>query len=246
MIKLNNIVKIYNPKKANEFEALHGVSCEIADGEMIAIIGKSGAGKSTLLHILACIDNYQSGEYIIDDTLVKDLSERKYARIRNEKIGMVMQDFALVEDFTALENVLIPLNFSKKKVKGKKEKALAALKAVGMEEYAKKPCNKLSGGQKQRVAIARALAMDPVCMLFDEPTSALDPEMIKEVLDVMKRLANEGMTMVVVTHEMGFAREVGDRVLFVDGGKILEQGKPDDIFLHAKEERTRSFLSKIL
>ena len=174
MIKLNNIVKIYNPKKANEFEALHGVSCEIADGEMIAIIGKSGAGKSTLLHILACIDNYQSGEYIIDDTLVKDLSERKYARIRNEKIGMVMQDFALVEDFTALENVLIPLNFSKKKVKGKKEKALAALKAVGMEEYAKKPCNKLSGGQTQRVAIARAIVNEPSKILADEPTGALD------------------------------------------------------------------------
>lgn len=137
MIKLNNIVKIYNPKKSNEFEALHGVSCEIEDGELVAIIGKSGAGKSTLLHILACIDNYQNGEYTIDDTLVKKLSERQYAKIRNEKIGMVMQDFALVEDFSALENVMIPLSFSKKKIKDKKSKALEALKSVGIADLAK-------------------------------------------------------------------------------------------------------------
>ena len=150
MVKLNNIVKIYNSKKANEFKALHGVSAEIRDGELIASFGKP-----TLLHILACIDNYQEGEYYIDDVLVKDLSESQYAKIRNEKIGMVMQDFALVEDFTALENVMIPLNFSKKKVSDKKEKALAALKSVGIEELAKKLCSKLSGGQKQRVAIAR-------------------------------------------------------------------------------------------
>ena len=162
MIKLNNITKIYNPKKSNEFEALHGVSCEIQDGEMAAIIGKSGAGKSTLLHILACIDDYQDGEYTLDGELVKNLSERQYAKIRNEKIGMVMQDFSLVEDFTALENVMIPLNFSKKKVSDKKEKALAALKSVGIEELAKKLCSKLSGGQKQRVAIVRALAMNPL------------------------------------------------------------------------------------
>lgn len=139
MIKISNITKKYNPKKSNEFEALHGVSCEINDGELVAVIGKSGAGKSTLLHILACIDNYQEGEYTIDGTLVKNLSEKQYAKIRNEKIGMVMQDFALVEDFTALENVMIPLNFSKQKIKNKKEKALAALKSVGIGELAKKP-----------------------------------------------------------------------------------------------------------
>ena len=138
MIKISNITKKYNPKKSNEFEALHGISCEINDGELVAVIGKSGAGKSTLLHILACIDNYQEGEYTIDGTLVKNLSEKQYAKIRNEKIGMVMQDFALVEDFTALENVMIPLNFSKQKIKNKKEKALAALKSVGIGELAKK------------------------------------------------------------------------------------------------------------
>lgn len=220
MIKLNNIVKIYNPKKANEFEALHGVSCEIADGEMIAIIGKSGAGKSTLLHILACIDNYQSGEYIIDDTLVKDLSERKYARIRNEKIGMVMQDFALVEDFTALENVLIPLNFSKKKVKGKKEKALAALKAVGMEEYAKKPCNKLSGGQKQRVAIARAIVNEPSMILADEPTGALDTKTSAEVMELFKSLNEQGRTVIIVTHDPKVAEKC-DRIIEISDGMIV-------------------------
>ena len=220
MIKLNNIVKIYNPKKANEFEALHGVSCEIADGEMIAIIGKSGAGKSTLLHILACIDNYQSGEYIIDDTLVKDLSERKYARIRNEKIGMVMQDFALVEDFTALENVLIPLNFSKKKVKGKKEKALAALKAVGMEEYAKKPCNKLSGGQKQRVAIARAIVNEPSMILADEPTGALDTKTSAEVMARFKSLNEQGRTVIIVTHDPKVAEKC-DRIIEISDGMIV-------------------------
>lgn len=220
MIKLNNIVKIYNPKKANEFEALHGVSCEIADGEMIAIIGKSGAGKSTLLHILACIDNYQSGEYIIDDTLVKDLSERKYARIRNEKIGMVMQDFALVEDFTALENVLIPLNFSKKKVKGKKEKAFAALKAVGMEEYAKKPCNKLSGGQKQRVAIARAIVNEPSMILADEPTGALDTKTSAEVMALFKSLNEQGRTVIIVTHDPKVAEKC-DRIIEISDGMIV-------------------------
>lgn len=220
MIKLNNIVKIYNPKKANEFEALHGVSCEIADGEMIAIIGKSGAGKSTLLHILACIDNYQIGEYIIDDTLVKDLSERKYARIRNEKIGMVMQDFALVEDFTALENVLIPLNFSKKKVKGKKEKALAALKAVGMEEYAKKPCNKLSGGQKQRVAIARAIVNEPSMILADEPTGALDTKTSAEVMALFKSLNEQGRTVIIVTHDPKVAEKC-DRIIEISDGMIV-------------------------
>ncbi len=187
---------------------------------MIAIIGKSGAGKSTLLHILACIDNYQSGEYIIDDTLVKDLSERKYARIRNEKIGMVMQDFALVEDFTALENVLIPLNFSKKKVKGKKEKALAALKAVGMEEYAKKPCNKLSGGQKQRVAIARAIVNEPSMILADEPTGALDTKTSAEVMALFKSLNEQGRTVIIVTHDPKVAEKC-DRIIEISDGMIV-------------------------
>ena len=220
MIELKNIVKIYNPKKANEFEALHGVSCEIKDGELVAIIGKSGAGKSTLLHILACIDSYQDGEYKIDDTLVKGLSERKYAQIRNEKIGMVMQDFALVEDFTALENVMIPLNFSKQKINGKKEKALAALKSVGIEDLAKKPCNKLSGGQKQRVAIARAIVNEPSMILADEPTGALDTKTSSEIMELFKSLNEQGRTVVIVTHDPKVAEQCG-RVIEISDGKIV-------------------------
>ena len=221
MIKLENIVKIYNPKKANEFEALHGVSAEIQDGEMVAVIGKSGAGKSTLLHILACIDNYQEGEYTIDGTLVKNLSERQYAKIRNEKIGMIMQDFALVEDFTALENVLIPLNFSRKKIKNKKEKALAALKSVGIEDLAKKPCNKLSGGQKQRVAIARAIVNEPSMILADEPTGALDTKTSAEIIDLFKSLNAQGRTVIIVTHDPKVAEQCG-RVIEISDGKILD------------------------
>ena len=212
MIKLDKIIKIYNPKKANEYEALHGVSCEISDGEMVAIIGKSGAGKSTLLHILACIDSYQSGEYTIDGTLVKNLSEGQYAQIRNEKIGIVMQDFALVEDFSALENVLIPLDFAKKKIKNKKEKALEALKAVGMGDLSKKPCNKLSGGQKQRVAIARAIV--------NEPAGALDTKTSAEIMELFKRLNKEGKTVVIVTHDPKVAEQCS-RVIEVSDGKII-------------------------
>ena len=221
MIKLDNIVKIYNPKKSNEFEALHGVSATIEDGELVAIIGKSGAGKSTLLHILACIDSYQSGEYTIDGTLVKNLSERQYAKIRNEKIGMVMQDFALVEDFTALENVMIPLNFSKKKVPNKKEKALAALRSVGIEDLAKKPCNKLSGGQKQRVAIARAIVNEPSMILADEPTGALDTKTSAEIMELFKTLNESGRTVVIVTHDMNVAEQCG-RIIEISDGEIVD------------------------
>lgn len=222
MIKLDNIVKIYNFQKSNEFKALDGISCEIADGELVAIIGKSGAGKSTLLHILACIDDYQEGEYYIDDTLVKNLSERKYAKIRNEKIGMVMQDFALVEDFTALENVLIPLNFSKTKIKNKKEKALAALKAVGIEDLAKKPCNKLSGGQKQRVAIARAIVNEPSVILADEPTGALDTKTSAEIMELFKSLHAQGKTVIIVTHDMSIAAQC-KRIIEISDGNIVSQ-----------------------
>ena len=220
MIKLDKIVKIYNPKKANEFEALHGVSAEIKDGEMVAIIGKSGAGKSTLLHILACIDNYQDGEYVIDETVVKKLSEKKYAQIRNEKIGMVMQDFALVEDFSALENVMIPLSFSKKKIKNKKQKALDALKAVGIEELAKKPCNKLSGGQKQRVAIARAIVNEPSMILADEPTGAWDTKTSAEIKELFKSLNAQGRTVIIVTHDPKVAEQC-DRIIEISDGEIV-------------------------
>ena len=220
MIQLKNIVKIYNPEKSNEFEALHKVSAKIEDGEMVAIVGKSGAGKSTLLHILACIDSYQEGEYSIDGTLVKGLSERQYAKIRNEKIGMVMQDFALVEDFTALENVMIPLNFSKKRIPNKKEKALATLCSVGIEDLAKKPCNKLSGGQKQRVAIARAIVNEPSMILADEPTGALDSKTSAEIMELFKSLNEQGRTVVIVTHDPKVAAQCG-RVIEICDGRII-------------------------
>lgn len=222
MIEVSNLTKIYNPKKANEFTALKNISLKINDGEMSAIIGKSGAGKSTLLHILACIDDYQSGEYKIDETLVKQLSERQSARIRNEKIGMVMQDFALVEDFTAIENVLLPLEFSKHKKSNRQEKALNALKSVGMEQYAKKPVNKLSGGQKQRVAIARAIVNEPSLILADEPTGALDTKTSAEIMDVFRKLHSEGKTIVIVTHDPGVAEQC-ERIIEISDGKIISQ-----------------------
>lgn len=220
MITLTDVHKIYNPKKTNEFEALKGVSLEIADGEMVAIIGKSGAGKSTLLHILACIDSYESGEYKIDDTLVKKLSERQYARIRNEKIGMVMQDFALVDDFTAIENVMLPLDFASKKKSNRKALAMKALQSVGMDSMAKKPVNKLSGGQKQRVAIARAIVNEPSVILADEPTGALDSKTAAEIMGVFKELNEQGKTVIIVTHDMGVAQQC-DRIIEIADGCIV-------------------------
>lgn len=222
MIKLNNIHKFYNAGKVNEFEALNGVSLEIEEGEMSAIIGKSGAGKTTLLHILACIDSYESGEYFLDEKLVKKLSERQSAEIRNEKIGIVMQDFALVDDFTAIENVLLPLDFSKQKNPNSREKALNALKSVGMEQFAKKPVNKLSGGQKQRVAIARAIVNEPSLILADEPTGALDTKTSAEIMDVFRKLHSEGKTIVIVTHDPGVAEQC-ERIIEISDGRIISQ-----------------------
>lgn len=221
MIEINNITKIYNPGKSNEFTALKDISLTIGDGEMTAIIGKSGAGKSTLLHIMACIDNYQNGEYRIDGTLVKQLSERDSARIRNEKIGMVMQDFALVEDFSALENVLLPLDFAKNKKSDRRETAMKSLSSVGMAEYAKKPVNKLSGGQKQRVAIARAIVNEPSMILADEPTGALDSKTSAEIMEVFKSLNRQGKTVVIVTHDLEVARQCG-RIIEISDGRIVD------------------------
>ncbi len=221
MIEIKNITKIYNPGKSNEFTALKDISLTIGDGEMTAIIGKSGAGKSTLLHIMACIDNYQNGEYRIDGTLVKQLSERDSARIRNEKIGMVMQDFALVEDFSALENVLLPLDFAKNKKSDRRETAMKALSSVGMAEYAKKPVNKLSGGQKQRVAIARAIVNEPSMILADEPTGALDSKTSAEIMEVFKSLNRQGKTVVIVTHDLEVARQCG-RIIEISDGRIVD------------------------
>lgn len=220
MIEISNVIKFYNYKKDNEFMALKGVSLKIEDGEMVAITGKSGAGKSTLLHILACIDDYQDGEYKIDRLLVKNLSESMSARIRNEKIGMVMQDFALVDDFSAIENVMLPLEFARKKKGNLKQKAMVALNAVNMEEFAQKPVNKLSGGQKQRVAIARAIVNSPSVILADEPTGALDTKTSEEIMEVFKTLNRGGKTVVIVTHDPKVAEECGRTIEISDGNVV--------------------------
>ena len=221
MIKLENIKKIYNKGNANEFEALKGVSLTIKDGELVAIIGKSGAGKSTLLHIIACIDSYEDGKYVIDDVLVKNLSEKKLAEIRNSRIGIVMQDFALVDDFSCIENVLLPLDFAAKKKSDRKELALAALKSVGMDGMAKKPVNKLSGGQKQRVAIARAIVNKPSVILADEPTGALDSKTAAEIMELFHKLNKKGHTVIIVTHDLEIAKQC-DRIIEISDGKIIQ------------------------
>lgn len=239
MIKLSDVKKNFG-----ELQVLKGVNLSVAEKEVVVIIGPSGSGKSTLLRCMNYLEEPSSGSIVIDGIPLN--SEANINEIRKE-VGMVFQRFNLFPHMTVLENLMLaPMKVRGIKKEEAEKTAITYLTKVGLADKAKAYPEQLSGGQQQRVAIARALCMKPKALLFDEPTSALDPEMINEVLDVMKSLANEGMTMVVVTHEMGFAREVGDRVIFVDGGNILEEGTPEEIFSNAKEERTRSFLSKIL
>ena len=239
MIKITNLQKNFG-----NLHVLKGVNLSIAEQEVLVIIGPSGCGKSTLLRCMNFLEEPTGGTVAIDGVVLKN--DESINDVRKE-VGMVFQRFNLFPHMTVLDNLML----APMKVRGvdKAEAEATAkmyLEKVGLADKANNYPEQLSGGQQQRVAIARALCMKPKVMLFDEPTSALDPEMINEVLDVMKALANEGMTMVVVTHEMGFAREVGDRVIFLYEGNILEEGTPDEIFVHAKEERTKSFLSKIL
>lgn len=222
MVKLKNIKKIYNKGKSNAFEALHGISMTIEDGEMVAIVGTSGAGKSTLLHILAFIDVADEGEYILEGKDVTHLSDKEKAQIRASQVGLVMQDYALVEDFSAMENVLLPLDFDriqKRSAKEKKELAKKALEQVDMSEFAKKKCSQLSGGQKQRVAIARAIVNDPKIIIADEPTGALDSGNAKQIMEIFKRLKEDGRTVIFVTHDKTIASYAG-RVIEISDGNL--------------------------
>jgi glutamine transport system ATP-binding protein len=241
----NDFIKITGLRKSfGETEVLKGIDMSVAEQEVVVIIGPSGSGKSTLLRCINYLEEPTGGEVVVDGIPLN--GEAHINEVRKE-IGMVFQRFNLFPHMTVLENlILAPMKVRGMHKSEAKQLALELLNKVGLSEKADSYPESLSGGQQQRVAIARALCMKPKAMLFDEPTSALDPEMINEVLDVMRSLAKDGMTMVIVTHEMGFAKEVGDRVLFVDGGHILEEGTPEQVFNHPKEERTQNFLSKIL
>ncbi len=242
----NAKINVSNLKKSfGSNEVLKGINLEVAEGEVVCIIGPSGSGKSTLLRCLNKLEEVTDGHVLIDG---QDITEKTtdINKVR-EEIGMVFQHFNLFPHLSVIDNItLAPVELKRENKETAKARALELLETVGLSEKADAFPSSLSGGQKQRVAIARALAMNPEIMLFDEPTSALDPEMVGDVLEVMKKLAKQGMTMVVVTHEMGFAREVGHRVIFMDGGVIVEEGTPREIFDNTKEERTKDFLSKVL
>lgn len=228
--------------------ALRGVSMDVPAGDYVAIMGPSGSGKSTLLNLLGCLDRPTSGNFYLADENVARLSDDRLSEVRAAHIGFVFQSYNLLPQMTVLENIEVPLHYRGRITAADRRRVRELAEMVGLAERLQHRPMQLSGGQQQRVAIARALAMEPKIMLFDEPTSALDPEMIKEVLDVMKELALSGMTMIVVTHEMGFAREVADRILFFDQGRIVEEGDPQTFFdLDVDHhERTKAFLSQIL
>jgi len=244
----DSIIKVSGLKKHyldGKIKALDGVDLEVKRGEVIVIIGPSGCGKSTLLRSLNLLEIPTEGEIFLEDVNIAD--PKNNINLHRQKMGMVFQQFNLFPHMTILKNMCIaPMKLKKMSKADAEAQAMELLKVVGLEDRANAYPSQLSGGQKQRIAIVRALCMKPEVMLFDEPTSALDPEMVGEVLDVMKKLADEGMTMLVVTHEMGFAKEVADRVIFMEGGAILEMGTPDDIFNNPKNERTKEFLSKVL
>lgn len=232
-------------KNFGDLEVLKDLSIEVQEGEVVCIIGPSGSGKSTFLRCMNALEEITGGKVIIDDFDLTD-PKQDINKVR-ENIGMVFQQFNLFPHLTVLENItLAPKELKKESNESSQKRALELLETVGLSEKANDYPKSLSSGQKQRVAIARALAMDPDIMLFDEPTSALDPEMVGDVLEVMQKLADQGMTMLVVTHEMGFAKEVADRVIFMDGGYIVEEGKPEDVFNSPQNERTKNFLEKVL
>ena len=244
MIELKNLSKVYHAAN-KEIVALDGINLTIHDGEIFGIIGLSGAGKSTLVRCINLLEKPTGGEVVIDGQSLTKLPRKELLKLR-QQIGMIFQGFNLLEQRNVIRNICFPLEISGTPKAEAKKRAEELLRVVGLSDKAASYPSQLSGGQKQRVAIVRALAMEPEVMLFDEPTSALDPEMVGEVLDLMRDLAKDGMTMAVVTHEMGFAREVADRVVFMADGKILEEGSPTDIFDHPQDPRLQDFLSKVL
>ena len=242
IISVSGLKKHYN---GGQVKALDGVDLEISKGEVVVIIGPSGSGKSTLLRSLNLLEMPTEGSIVFDSTDITD--PKVNINIHRQKMGMVFQHFNLFPSMNILKNLTIaPMKLLKKTAEEANGKAMDLLSVVGLADRADAYPSQLSGGQKQRVAIVRALCMEPEVMLFDEPTSALDPEMVGEVLEVMKKLASDGMTMAVVTHEMGFAKEVADRVVFMDGGVIIEEGTPEEIFGSPKSDRLKSFLAKVL
>jgi len=242
LIQTDGLMKYF---KGDEIKALDGITAQVHKGEMVVIIGPSGSGKSTFLRCLNLLETPTGGTVTFEGVDITD--PKTNINIHRQKMGMVFQHFNLFPNMTVLRNMTIaPMKLLGKTKEEAEEKAMGLLERVGLPDRADAYPSQLSGGQKQRIAIVRALCMDPDVMLFDEPTSSLDPEMVGEVLDVMKQLANDGMTMVVVTHEMGFAREVGTRVIFMDEGKIVEENTPEGLFSSPKSERLKSFLAKVL
>lgn len=244
MLETKELVKIYKPKKGVPVTALDKVSLKFPDKGMVFLLGKSGSGKSTLLNVLGGLDSYDGGEIIIKGVSSKNFKQQHFDSYRNTYVGFIFQEYNVLDEFSVGANIALAIELQNRKASDGEINDI--LKQVDLEGFGSRKPNELSGGQKQRVAIVRALCMQPDVMLFDEPTSALDPEMVGEVLDVMKALANEGMTMAVVTHEMGFAREVADRVLFIDQGIIMEEGTPEEVFGNPKSPRLKDFLSKVI
>ena len=245
MIEINNISKVFRTSEV-ETVALNHVNLDVKEGEFVAIMGPSGCGKSTLLNILGLLDNPTEGSYKLLGQEVADLKEKERTRVRKGKLGFVFQSFNLIDELNVYENVELPLTYLGVKAGERKRMVDDILKRMNIGHRAKHFPQQLSGGQQQRVAIARALCTNQPLILFDEPTSALDPEMVQEVLNVMIELAHENITMICVTHEMGFARQVADRVIFMDGGYIIEEGTPEHFFTAPEHDRTKAFLSKIL
>ena len=244
LIHIENMKKIYNPGE-NEVRALDGIDLDIEKGDLVAIVGHSGSGKSTLMNMLGCLDTPTSGKYVLDGQDVASMTDNQLADVRNKEIGFIFQGFNLISNLDAVGNVELPLVYRGVSKNERKQLAMEALKSVGLEDRMKHKPNEMSGGQQQRVALARALAMKPQILLLDEPTSALDPELVGEVLDVIRKVAAQGYTMLLVSHEMNFIRHVSNRVIFLDKGHVVEDGTPKEVFDHPTNPRTQEFFRKM-